>query len=131
MRQDQYEKLQVLAEKLTDTFIIEANPDTWPGAGVDIATMDQQTRGDRYWVKKNAAATLSVITRTIGLVGIIQQRAAGGADVPTPAEGSPEDDSLDADIKAAEKEAKKLLDQYQRGNSTAKEAFDKRVHGKV
>lgn len=128
MRQDQYEKLQALAEKLTDTFLTEADPDSWPGAGMPIATMDQQTRGDRYWSKKNAAATLSVIIRTTSLVGIIQQRAAGGADTP-PAEGTPEDDSLDAEINAAEKEANRLLNQIQ--HSASKAAFDKRVHGKA
>ncbi len=129
MRQDQYEKLQALAEKLTDTFLAEANPDAWPGHGVAMAAMDQQTRGDRYWCKKNAAATLSVIIRTTNLVGIIQQRSAGagGGDVP-PAEGEAGDDGLDAEIKAAEKEASKLLHQLQQGSSKA--AFDKRVHGK-
>lgn len=128
MRQDQYEKLQALAEKLTDTFLAEANPDAWPGHGVAMAAMDQQTRGDRYWCKKNAAATLSVIIRTTNLVGIIQQRSAGAGGGEAPPAGTPEDDSLDADVRAAEKEATKLLDQLQKG--TAKAAFDKRVHGK-
>lgn len=128
MRQDQYEKLQALTEKLTDTFLSEADPDAWPGHGVAIAAMDQQTRGDRYWCKKNAAATLSVVMRTSTLVGIIQQQWSSGADTP-PAEGTPEDDSLDAEIRAAEKEATKLLGKIQ--NDSAKAAFDKRVHGKA
>lgn len=121
MRQDQYEKLQELAEKLTDAFIDEANPAAWPGHGVGIAAMDQQTRGDRYWCKKNAAATLSVIVRTTSLIGIIQQRSAAGnlaGGVPAP-EQETEESGLDADIKAAEKEATKLLAQLQ-----------KKVHGK-
>lgn len=114
MRSDQYEKLQILAEKLTDAFIAEADPDVWPGAGVAIAAMDQQTRGDRYWSKKNAAATLSVIVRTTSLIGIIQQRSAagGGAGVPDPEQES-EESGLDADIKAAEKEASKMLARIQ------------------
>ena len=128
MRQDQYEKLQALTEKLTDTFLEEANPDAWPGKGVEIATMDQQTRGDRYWCKKNAAATLSVIIRTTSLVGIIQQRAAGGADVPKEG-GEAQDDSLDAEIKAAEKEAERLINKAL--HASAKAEFDKRVHGKA
>ena len=126
MRQDQYEKLQALTEKLTDTFLTEANPDAWPGHGMAMAAMDQQTRGDRYWCKKNAAATLSVIIRTANLVGIIQQRGAG-TPPETPA-GAQEEDSLDAEIQAAEKEATRLLNQIQHGS--AKAAFDKRVHGK-
>lgn len=131
MRQDQFEKLQLLTEKLTDAFIGEADPEKWPGAGIEPAQMDAQTRGDRYWVKKNAAATLTVIMKTTSLIGVIQQRSAGGGDDPTGVnEDKPEEDSLDAEIKAAEKEATKLLDQIQKGSSTAKAAFDKRVHGK-
>jgi hypothetical protein len=120
MRQDQYEKLQELTEKLTDAFIGEADPAVWPGHGVAIAAMDQQTRGDRYWCKKNAAATLSVIVRTTNLIGIIQMRGAGGGagGVP-PAEQAQEDNSLDAEMKAAEKEATRLLDQLQKGTTKA------------
>jgi hypothetical protein len=123
MRQDQYEKLQALTEKLADAFIAEADPDVWPGAGIALATMDQQTRGDRYWSKKNAAATLSVLVRTTNLIGIIQQHSSGGTagGVPTP-EQDKEESSLAADIKAAEKEATKLLAQLQGGM--------KKVHGK-
>jgi len=123
MRQDQYEKLQELTEKLTDAFIGEADPSVWPGHGVAIAAMDQQTRGDRYWCKKNAAATLSVIVRTTNLIGIIQMRgAAGGAGGVTEPQQGEKEDGLDAEMKAAEKEATRLLDQLQK--STAK------AHGK-
>lgn len=123
MRQDQYEKLQELTEKLTDAFIGEADPAVWPGHGVAIAAMDQQTRGDRYWCKKNAAATLSVIVRTTSLIGIIQQRsmAGTGGGVPAP-EQEQQEDGLEADVKAAEKEATKLLAQLQKGMS--------KTHGK-
>jgi hypothetical protein len=120
MRQDQFEKLQELTEKLTDAFIGEADPAVWPGHGVAIAAMDQQTRGDRYWCKKNAAATLSVIVRTTSLIGIIQMRgAAGGAGGVTPPEQAQEENSLDAEMKAAEKEANKLLEQLQKGTAKA------------
>lgn len=113
MRLDQYAKLQDLAEKLTDAFIAEADPDQWPGAGLTPTAMDQQTRGDRYWCKKNAAATLSVIVRTTSLIGIIQQRSNL---IPPDGEGAPaetEDTSMDAEMKAAEKEAGKLLAKMQ------------------
>ncbi|MEC5164069.1 hypothetical protein [Janthinobacterium sp. CG_S6] len=123
MRQDQYEKLQALAEKLTDAFIAEADPDSWPGAGLGPAAMDQQTRGDRYWCKKNAAATLSVIVRTTSLIGIIQNRSAAGAPDGVPQQDQDaEETGLDAEVKAAEKEASKLLAKMQ--------ASMKKVHGK-
>lgn len=128
MRQDQYEHLQALTEKLTDVFLDEANPDTWPGKGLTAGEMDQQTRGDRYWVKKNAAATLTVIMKTTSLIGVIQQRSAGGGADGVPEVGADDADGLDSDIARAEKEAMKLIDKAQR--EAGKAAFDKRVHGK-
>lgn len=127
MRQDQYERLQTLTEKLTDVFLDEANPEAWPGHGVSAGAMDQQTRGDRYWVKKNAAATLTVIMKTTSLIGVIQQRSAGGAPDGV-ADATDEPDGLDGEIRAAEKEAARLIDKAQR--ESGKAAFDKRVHGK-
>ena len=127
MRQDQYERLQALTEKLTDVFLDEANPDTWPGKGLAAGEMDQQTRGDRYWVKKNAAATLTVIMKTTSLIGVIQQRSAAGSGDGVQPE-SDEPDGLDGEIRAAEKEATRLLNKL--GTAASKEAFDKRVHGK-
>jgi hypothetical protein len=82
MRQDQYERLQQLEEKLTDVFIGEAEPEKWPGAGLDAGAMDQKTRGDRYWVKKNAVATLSLMQRVGTLIGVVQLRGAGTTPPP-------------------------------------------------
>lgn len=125
MRLDQYEKLQALSERLTDVFLDEANPDTWPGAGVDLQTMDKTTRGDRYWSKKNAAATVMLIGRVETLVGSIQtgSNAGEGANAVRETE-----DELDAEIAAAEKEAARLLNQAQ--DSARKAEFTKRIHGK-
>ncbi|AQW32721.1 hypothetical protein JK151_19810 (plasmid) [Ralstonia syzygii subsp. celebesensis] len=128
MRQDQYERLQALTEKLTDVFLDEANPETWPGKGLEASAMDQQTRGDRYWVKKNAAATLTVIMKTTSLIGVIQQRSAAGTPDGVPPLESDEPDGLDGEIRAAEKEATRLLNKL--GTAASKDAFDKRVHGK-
>ncbi len=121
MRPDQYDKLQALSERLTDVFLDEAEPEKWPGHNIEPGAMDQQTRGDRYWCKKNAVATLSLIGRIADLFQ--KQRAAGNGSA-----AAEEDAMLDAEINAAEKEAAKLLDQLQR--NLKKTAFDKRVHGK-
>lgn len=119
MRPDQYTKLQSLSEKLADVFIQEANPDNWPGAGLLPADMDKQTRGDRYWVKKNAVATLSLLTKMDTLKGV----AAPAAD------SAETEGLLDEEIASAEKEAAKLLDTMTRRDK--KVIFDKRVHGKA
>jgi len=126
MRQDQFERLQQLEERLIDVAIEEADPDQWPGKGVAVAAMDQQTRGDRYWVKKNAVATISLAQR----VGVLMGSVQGFGTTPTAEEGGDKQqhDHLDAEVKAAEKEAQRLLKALQSGEGKAQ--FDRRVHGK-
>lgn len=126
MRQDQFEKLQTLSEKLTDVFLDEADPAKWPGASIEPGNMDQQTRGDRYWCKKNAVATLSIVGRIANITTIIREQ--GGNLTPPPAgEGDGEEKTLDKEIASAEKEAERLLDKVQK--AAAKREFDKHVHG--
>ena len=130
MRQDQYERLQHLEEKLTDVFISEAQPEGWPGAGLAPAALDQQARGDRYWCKKNAVATLSLVQRVAMLIGQVQL-AGAGTTAPTSGEPSVADearDNLDAEVKAAEKDAARLLDRLTKG--TAGPKLDRKAHGK-
>ncbi|MEM5429405.1 hypothetical protein [Cupriavidus oxalaticus] len=128
MRQDQYERLQALTEKLTDVFLDEADPAKWPGHGIAANTMEAKTRGDRYWCKKNAAATLTVIMKTTSLIGVIQSNSAGGSGGAEVESDGKDSDGLDGEIRAAEKEAARLIDKAQR--ESGKVAFDKRVHGK-
>lgn len=133
MRQDQYEKLQQLEEKLLDVFFNEADPEGWPGAGKKVADMTQQERGDSYWCKKTAAATLALTQRIGVLVGRVQMSGAGttptggtdgeGQD-PATAEATR---ALDADVESAERQAAALLEELRTGRSKAR--FDQRVHG--
>lgn len=125
MRQDQYERLQSLSEELADVFVVEATPANWPGANTPPAEMTKDQRGDRYWVKKNAFATISLIHRIGNLVTLIQDNSnagRGGAEVQ---EG---ERLLDEEVAAAEAEGKRLLSQTLR--NAGKPEFDKRVHGK-
>lgn len=125
MRQDQYEKLQALSEKLTDVFLSEADPENWPGSGWNPAQLTKEQRGDRYWSKKNAVATLSIITKVAQLTTVIQESSNAGTGSANVVD---DEGGLDADILQAEKEAAKLLDQMTRAAS--KKNFDHRVHGK-
>ena len=128
MRQDQFEALQQRGEQLVDVFLLESDPKGWPGAGIEPATMDKSTRGDRYWCKKDAVATLACAQRIFNLVQVIRERSA--PDLPSnPEEKQEVDDSLDREVAAAEAEAARLLDQVQRGVKKAE--FDKRVHKKA
>jgi hypothetical protein len=126
MRQDQYERLQALEEKLLDSFLEEAEPAEWPGHGIKIAAMDAATRGDRYWCKKNAAATGMLATRVVAMIGATQAFGAGTTP-PASDDAHDHEQQLDAEIASAEREAAKLLDELQRGGK--KRAFDRKVHG--
>ncbi len=129
MRQDQLERMQKLAETLADVFLDEAEPENWPGDGILPKNMDSATRGDRYWCKKNAVATVSLIQRVHTLVGLIRLDSGAGGGAAAVNEARGEESSLDNEIATAEKEAKKLM------NAAIAEAkkreFDKRTHGKA
>lgn len=129
MREDQYEKLQALSEKLLDVFIAEADPAQWPGKGLSLGQMDAQTRGDLYWVRKTAASVLvleaKISTRiaAVQLAGNVTAPAAG-ADPETEAESQ-----VDAEMARYEKDALKVIAQIQ-GTGKVKQAFDRKVHGR-
>ena len=106
MRQDQFESLQARAEQLVDLFLDESKPEHWPGAGLLPSAMDKATRGDRFWCKKDAVATLACAQRIVSLIDTVRAKtAAGDADA-----GSVTDDAddLQAEVDAAEKEAEAL-----------------------
>jgi hypothetical protein len=126
MRQDQYERLQTLSENLADVFLVEADPANWTGKDTPLQQMTQQQRGDRYWEKKNAVATLSLISRVAHLRGLIQL-GSQAPDPNNPAAIEEPKNLLDEEITAAEKEASKLMNKLE--EQTRKKEFDKRVHG--
>ena len=101
MRQDQIQRLQELSEKLAEVVLEEADPQEWPGANTPLAALSQQERGDRYWCKKNAAASFTLLERTMSLL----------TDAKDVRNNRPEDDGdMDKVIAAKEREAAKLLD---------------------
>ena len=100
MRLDQLERLRKLQERITDVFLEEAEPKTWP------KTDTKDGRGDRYWLKKNATASLAIIGRIENLLALRDGRVAGG---PTPGEQEKKDEAnLEREIQDAEKEAAAL-----------------------
>lgn len=114
MREDQFTKLQDLHAKLVDVALQEADPEAWSGAGIAPKDLSQQDRGDRYWCKKNAVATISLAVRIDTLLGKVQ---GFGVTPGKPADDDGEDPAaglLDAEVNAAEREAKKLLVQFQK-----------------
>lgn len=120
MRPDQLTRLADLSEKLAEDVLVEADPGNWPGAGVPFEDWDKAIRGDRYWMKKNAAASMALLMRVEQLRADRQKR-----DGEAPASDEPD---VDKDIAAAEREASRLLDKAMR--SVDKKAFDEHVRGK-
>jgi len=106
-------KLKDLAEKLLDVYLNEADPDTWVNEesarekyeelvsrGVSPTEAAKQTgswKGDRYWEKKNANQTMTM------LIQIGRFLDQGAADDPE------ETAALEKEIRKAEKQAKQRL----------------------
>jgi hypothetical protein len=102
VRDDQYARLKDVAEKLADVVIHDANPDNWTATGKASKQMTKDERGDAYWDRKLAAASISVLVRVYSVTGMVER--AGDADPEAPI-----DDSLDKEVSAAEREAKRIL----------------------
>ena len=105
MRADQIERLKALSEKLADVVLEEADPDNWPGVGQAPGDMTQQERGDRYWCKKNAAATFALLHRAQTLTAEVS--GDGGEDTH----------DLSEEIRSAEKMAAKALEAARKRSS--------------
>lgn len=99
MRDDQRKQLEGLSESLTDVVLEECDTKFWPGDGKALDQMTQDERGDRFWCKKNAAATLTLLTKVHSVLDRVQQ----------PAKGFDDADDLDKEINAAMREAENRL----------------------
>jgi len=108
MREDQVARLQALSESLGEVVIHEIDPGNWPGAAKDPADLTQQERGDRYWSKKNAAATMTLLLKVVNITGILNKQKPG-KDAGDAAE------ELDGELAAAERAAQAIIDRMQKG----------------
>ena len=110
MRDDQITRLQVLSERLGEVVINEVDPHNWPGAEKVPAELTQQERGDRYWCKKNAAATMTLLLKVVNIAGIRNRQK------PAPDAGHAVDE-LDGELAAAEREAQAIIDRMQKAGN--------------
>lgn len=109
MRDDQYVRFKKLAEDLVEVVIGELNPETWSGAGQTLAEMSKEDRGDRYWAKKNANQTLTIVIKMQALAGMVERANRGSEEQPLTEEGETAADDLDKRMKAAERQAASIL----------------------
>lgn len=122
MRPDQITRLQELSEQLADRFILEADPQEWPGADKGPADASREERGDAYWCKKNAMATGGVLRFTLDVLA--KQTPADPSKPVDPAQES----DLDRQVREAERKSKKLVDDAIE-RAQRKPEFDKRARG--
>lgn len=106
MRKDQIERLKDIAQEVAEVFLTEADPSNWSGAGLDLSDMDSQVRGDRYWCKKNAIQTGSLLARVIDLAE---------RDGRSSANSQTDDDDAEKEISRYERQAKELIESVQNG----------------
>lgn len=111
MREDLIDRLEELQEKLFEAMLVEANPENWPGGKVLPKDLNRDERGDRYWCKKNAAATMTLLNKTISLEYFrsrlpVETEAAGD-------EVSQEEVDLERNMAKCEKLAEKQLERFQ------------------
>lgn len=99
MRKDQIERLQEIAEQVAEVFLEETDPQNWTGAGQMLVDMDKDTRGGRYWDKKNAIQTGTLLARVLDL----RDRDSRSVDTKTP------DDDGEKEISKFEKQAKEMV----------------------
>lgn len=110
MRDDQIVRLQALTERLGEVVISEIDPHQWPGADKGLADLTQKERGDRYWCKKNAAATMTLLLKAVNIAGILNRSK------PAPDTGAAIDE-LDGELAAAEREAQAIIDRMQKSGN--------------
>lgn len=99
MRKDQIDRLQDIAEQIGEVFLEEADPANWNGSGVPLASLDKDQRGGRYWDKKNAIQTGTLLARVLDL----RDRDSRSMDTKTPEEDA------EQEINRFEKQAKDMV----------------------
>ncbi len=101
MKDEQIDKLKALSERLTDVLLFDADPENWVGVGIPASDLSREQRGDAYWCRRVATATVSVLLRVESVLDETTQRRRPGDD--------DDDGELDKEIANAEKEAARLL----------------------
>ncbi|HIG9580632.1 TPA: hypothetical protein ACYEKW_001999 [Escherichia coli] len=112
MHQDYKTRLTALSDKLTDVVLEEADPDNWTGAGKKVSTLNKNERGDRYWDKKNAAASLTLLIKVHSLIGM---QTRGGTPSDNPEQADDEAFELGQQVSKAEREAAAIIARLQKG----------------
>lgn len=108
--EEQLAKLNTLTQQLTDLFLDECDISKFPG----LDTRDG--RGDRLWLKKNAAKTLALVCQIVNMtarVEEIERREWGSQPAAAPPEADqPSEDPVADLIRDAEERAERMMRQH-------------------
>lgn len=63
MRQTQIERLAALSEQLSEVVIADCDPSNWVGAGRKPSELTAKERGDAFWCRKQANASVGLLLR--------------------------------------------------------------------
>lgn len=121
MTPDQFEKLNALSEKLTDVLLFDADPENWVGVGIPASQLSREERGDAYWCRKVATASVSVLLRVNSIIDDRLSRTKPHQE---------DEADLDKEIAAAEKEALKLLDRLHKREVERKDFVEASISGR-
>lgn len=111
MHADYKTRLTVLTDKLTDAVLEEADPENWAGGNKRADQLTKEERGDRYWDKKNAAASLTLLIKVHSLIGM---QTRGGTAKDNPGQDD-EAFELGQQVSKAEREAARIIERIQKG----------------
>lgn len=99
-------KLEERQAALADIFIAETDPAKWP----DGETRD--ARGDRFWHKKNAGATATLIVRIQSILDVALKRHLADPTKPVPGDEEEEAEPAGAMAAAAMAEANEIIGRH-------------------
>lgn len=105
MTPEQMTRLQELAGKLFEVVTVEVDPSNWTGNGAAPKDLTPAQRGDAVWCRKQAAASLALLMRVESLSANIRTGVPVEPQAP-----SDDDGDLDAEIRAAEAAAGRLME---------------------
>ena len=100
------DRLNELADKLTEVMLFEADPVNWVGHGENIGELGGKERMARQNDKRDAAATIQILVKLHSLIDLNKRTNDGNVIAADEEEEAKE---LAAKVRAAQREAAKIV----------------------
>ena len=102
---DTLKKLEHCQAELAEMFIAETQTAKWP-------PNERETRGDLYWLKKNAGATATLIVKIQTILDVALKRQSVVPEEPVPGEAEEETEPHASMATSAMSEAQRIIDRH-------------------